>query len=427
MYSLRRFMIAGLWLGLSNALTTRGSEPIPPSKDPWYTAPDGFEKATPGTVLRIRPAPGDLPSLVGNTSEAYNVLYRTTDARNNPSWSVTTLLLPENANRDSTERKSLVSYQLAYDTPAVDWGPSYALYKGVSTVPIEIKAISALLSRGWYVSVPDYEGPLAAFGSGFQSAHSILDTLRVASSLHDIIGAGASDMQFALWGYSGGAHASGWAAELRAQYAPEVNIVAAAIGGIPASIQTVAKNTNRSPLSGLIVAMSLGLVAEFPEANETLSNAMNEYGLFNREGYYKARTRHLVANYDAYTYQDIAFYFTNGEMPFDIPVMQELIKNQSDLGNHGVPTMSYYMYATKIDLITGIIDTDNLVNKYCAAGANIMYERNAVGDHLAEAINTEDKVMDWFKGVFDGSITQTGCNTTDVSYGSGSSSNGGLS
>jgi hypothetical protein len=40
------------------------------------------------------------------------------------------------------ENRSLISYQLAYDTPAADWASSYALYKGVSTIPIEKRAVS---------------------------------------------------------------------------------------------------------------------------------------------------------------------------------------------------------------------------------------------------------------------------------------------
>jgi hypothetical protein len=133
-----------------------------------------------------------------------------------------------------------------------------------------------------FVTIPNYEGPLGAFGAGFNAAHTVLDGLRACASLRDIIGTEASNVQLALWGYSGGAHASAWAAELQDKYAPDVKITGAAIGGLPSNIFTVSHNTNKSPLSGLIVSMSVGLVAEFPEANETLWNSLHEFGLFNK-------------------------------------------------------------------------------------------------------------------------------------------------
>ena len=69
---------------------------IPPSQDPWYSAPDGYESTAPGAVLKIRKSP-DLESrkaFVRNCSDIYNILYRTTDSNYKPSWAVTTLFVP---------------------------------------------------------------------------------------------------------------------------------------------------------------------------------------------------------------------------------------------------------------------------------------------------------------------------------------------
>lgn len=38
-------------------------------------------------------------------------------------------------------------------------------------------------------------------------------------------------------GYSGGGHAAGWAAQLANEYAPELNIIGAALGGVPADLK----------------------------------------------------------------------------------------------------------------------------------------------------------------------------------------------
>ena len=71
--------------------------------------------------------------------------------------------------------------------------------------------MSLALGRGWYVNVPDYEGPTASFIAGVQEGHAILDSVRaVLSSGFGL----TADVSYALWGYSGGSIASEWAAEV---------------------------------------------------------------------------------------------------------------------------------------------------------------------------------------------------------------------
>lgn len=195
--------------------------PIPPLQDPWYTAPDGFESAKPGDVLRIREAPGNLTSLASNCSAAYNILYRTTNSQYKPDWAVTTVFVPV------TESPALLSYQIPYDSAWLDASPSYAFY--TSDGVRSLLDISTGLSSGWFVNVPDYEGPLASFTAGVQSGHATIDSIRAAFNANETLGLDV-DARYAMWGYSGGALASEWAAELAVQYAPEV--------GSPSSIPT---------------------------------------------------------------------------------------------------------------------------------------------------------------------------------------------
>src|SRR6478609_5117157 len=127
-----------LWLGLAAAAQGHihkravSSEPLPPSEDPWYTAPEGYENKEPGTVLRLRPAPGNLTRITGNSSATYNILYRTTDSQYKPTWAVTTLFVPKlGANSTAAtlfSQSALLSYQVPYDSADVDASPSYAVY-----------------------------------------------------------------------------------------------------------------------------------------------------------------------------------------------------------------------------------------------------------------------------------------------------------
>ena len=86
------------------------------------------------------------------------------------------------------------------------------------------------LTQGFAVIVPDTEGQRADFAAGPEYGMNTLDSIRAAFN-SSTVGLPA-DARIALLGYSGGAIASEWAAELA--YAPDVNgrLIGAAIGGV---------------------------------------------------------------------------------------------------------------------------------------------------------------------------------------------------
>src|ERR1700743_468824 len=96
--------------------------PIPPSLDPFYTAPNGFETKTPGAVLKIRPAPGNLTATFNASASVFNILSRTTNSHYQPAWAVTTLFVPSEPARNVSN--PLLSYQVPYNTADVDGSPS---------------------------------------------------------------------------------------------------------------------------------------------------------------------------------------------------------------------------------------------------------------------------------------------------------------
>jgi hypothetical protein len=89
--------------------------PLPPSLDPWYRAPDGFNwwDYPPGTVLKIRRAPL-LNYTVGNAMAAYQILYRSTDSQYNAAWDVTTLFIPWWQYRCSATTAHLCQFAVHY-------------------------------------------------------------------------------------------------------------------------------------------------------------------------------------------------------------------------------------------------------------------------------------------------------------------------
>lgn len=165
---------------LSHTLPTRNSPALPPSQDPWYTAPEDLLSYPAGSIIRVRPDPLAIYAAIGKnlTSASYNILYRTTDSNDLPTFAVTTLLTPVLKSSSGKKSQGLVSYQIPYNSPSVDASPSWTLSTGLNwTFP----DITAALQQGWYVSVTDFEGPNATFGVGAAEGHAVLDGLRAVT------------------------------------------------------------------------------------------------------------------------------------------------------------------------------------------------------------------------------------------------------
>lgn len=408
-------LAASLFHG-ATALPTPGSTPIPPSQDPWYSAPEGFKEADPGAILRVRPAPGNLTVVVGNASAAYNILYRTTDSQYKPSWAVTTLLVPPVAASAAINQSVLLSYQIAYDSFDVNASPSYALY---SSPPSDI---ILALQRGWFVNVPDYEGPNASFTAGVQSGHATLDSVR--SVLASGFGLN-EDAQYALWGYSGGALASEWAAELQMQYAPELNIAGLAVGGLTPNVTSVMDTVTSTISAGLIPAAALGLSSQHPETYEFILSQLKTTGPYNRTGFLAAKDLTLSEAEVFYAFQNIFDYFVNGSATFQAEVVQKALNQDGYMGYHGFPQMPVLAYKAIHDEISPIQDTDRVIKRYCGLGLNILYERNTIGGHSAEQVNGNARAWNWLTSIFDGTYAQQykteGCTIRNVTLNTTSS------
>jgi hypothetical protein len=119
--------------------------------------------------------------------------------------------------------------------------------------------VNSSLAKGWFVNVPDYEGPLASFTAGVMSGHATLDSVRATLSLRETLPGLdlPEDTRYAMWGYSGGALASEWAAELQVQYAPELNFSGAALGGLTPNVTSVLMAINKSYAAGLAPVCNL--------------------------------------------------------------------------------------------------------------------------------------------------------------------------
>ncbi|KAL5589410.1 hypothetical protein FOVSG1_011277 [Fusarium oxysporum f. sp. vasinfectum] len=415
-----------LWLGLAAAAQGHlhkrvvSSEPLPPSEDPWYTAPEGYENKEPGTVLRLRPAPGNLTRITGNSSATYNILYRTTDSQYKPTWAVTTLFVPKlGANSTAAtlfNQSALLSYQVPYDSADVDASPSYAVYSADGVSSLEL--FNAALGLGVFLSVPDYEGPLASFTAGVISGHATLDSIRAVLSLG--LGLNTTNPRVALWGYSGGALASEWASELAVQYAPDLQdtVVGAALGGLTPNVTAVLDAISGKDAAGLAPSSILGLTSQYPDVQKYVLSQLKTSGENNKTAFLAAENYTLAEAGAAFAGVDIFDFFKDGEKLFRDPRVQRIVNRDGIMGYHGVPQWPIFAYQGVHDEISPIANTDKLIERYCGVGANILYQRNTVGTHSQNFVLNAATAIQWLAtvltGQYDKAYKTEGCTIQNV-------------
>ncbi len=388
--------------------------PLPPSIDPWYRAPYGWEEADPGDVLKIRQAPR-LNQTVGNAMTAYHILYRSTDSEYNPTWDVTTLFIPLWQHRCTAATSvqcahALLSYQIPYDSCNLDASPSYSLYIGEP-----FGEISDALSLGWFVSVPDYEGPLASYGAGVQAGHATLDGVRAVLQVAGYFGFRLPKAKVALWGYSGGALASEWAAELAVQYAPTLRIAGMALGGLTPNVTSVASFINGGECAGLFPSALIGITSQHPAAYRWMISRLKPMGA---AAFLSAKYMSAPQALAVFQRQNIYDYFIGCYEDLHVAVMKEAYDTDGYMGYHGVPKMPVFIYKAVYDQLSSVQDTDDLVARYCKVGANILYHRNYLGGHNMELFNGRQRAFTFLSSVLDGSydeVYQTlGCTIVNV-------------
>ena len=75
----------------------------------------------------------------------------------------------------------MISYHEFYDALGSQCDPSYTLRGGKSSSSaVDVTMIASMVSAGYTVVVPDYEGPNMRWTIGKESAHAALDGIRAA-------------------------------------------------------------------------------------------------------------------------------------------------------------------------------------------------------------------------------------------------------
>lgn len=363
-----------------------------PLGDPWYDPPAGFESTPPGTVLAARPVTVR-PLLTPVVST--EVLVRSTDTQGRPVPVVATVIVPA-APWTGAGPRPVVDYNMAIDSLGNTCAPSYQMPRGQS---LEVVAVQYFLARNYAVVVPDHEGPRQAYAAGRMAGHAVLDALRAAVGT-PVLGL-TPGAPIAMTGYSGGAIATGWAAQLAPSYAPELNVVGAAMGGTPADPRLLLDSLDgRNLASGVLLAATLGLAREYPEL----------YPLFNDDAWrlgYLARDLCLPG-----------FAIPGAVLPIraeqlsDVPDVLDTPAARAVLADTRLgglaPTAPILLYHGLQEFWITRANAEHLQSDWCARGADVRLVE-LPGEHLIVALSGIPPAYHWIDARLAGTPVEPGC------------------
>jgi pimeloyl-ACP methyl ester carboxylesterase len=386
------------WIGRAPHEDVRRRRPVLPDDDPFYHPPAGFEHAAPGTVLRSRDVELAFMGLIPQKFTATQLLYRSTDRNGMPEATVTTVLVP--TERGPEQVCPVVSYQCAIDAVASRCFPSYALRRGafaVGALPqFELLLITAALAEGWAVSVPDHEGSHGIWGAPYEPGYRVLDGVR-ASLAYERLSLSPS-APVGLWGYSGGGLASAWAAEVAADYAPELDIAGAVLGSPVGDLGHTFRRLNGSLFSGLPSMVVAALSDVYPELDRVIQRHATEEGRALLESLKKMTTVGAVIRM---AYKDLDSYV---DCPLDEildgPEVQ-FVFDDIKLGKQA-PTPPVLIVQAVHDSIVSVDVIDELAENYRAAGAAVTYHRDMFSEHVLLHPMSAPMALRWLRDRFAG-------------------------
>jgi pimeloyl-ACP methyl ester carboxylesterase len=361
-------------LGLYERLSSRLLVEITaPADDAFYGVTEDLESFRPGAVLDSRSVEVRMLRRVLE-ADAWNVRFRSTDTRGRAVAAVTTVMVPRDRSGGSV--RPMLSYQPAIDGlgPAAD--PSFTLRQGNQ---LEVPIVARALRRGWAVIATDHTGPRHAFGAGVLAGRVVLDGIRAALTFEP---AGIDAVApIGIWGYSGGAQATLSAAEQHPSYAPELNIVGVAAGGIPVDPASTTgdfeDHYDGSVLSGIPLGALIGVSREHPE--------VDLLGSLTPEG------RALVAAAEEMTVEQLlmSFPFLRWDHHLTVSRVMEVpglrAAFEASRFAQATPTATMYLYHGVHDQNLPIAEADELVDRYRRQGAEVAYRRVRVGEHMTVA------------------------------------------
>lgn len=413
----RTQIVGGFWDGVRPLLDVQN----PADQPEFYEAPEGVDVSAlaPGTVLRERTFKYYVATME-TSLDVTQLLYVTTSALGVLETNVTSVIHPPQGTDGS-----IVAYQSFYDTSNPVDNPSRSIAGNLSLgglIPaLENVFILPALLAGHSVVVADTQGKDANFAAGPAYGAATLDSLRAATAATttEI----KPDSNIGLFGYSGGAIASNWAAIRAREYAPEIEqrLIGVAQGGLMVNpINNLDYASDGLVWSG-VVGLALSSLGDTYQVD--ISQYLNEYGL---AAYADTRNLSIIEaqyRYPSLKWTDIA----KPEYPNlnEIPELKKII-DTLNMGAWDSPKIPMFIFQgaggekegtpvhPEVGMGDGIMvtkDVRTLARQYCAAGTAIEYREYQPLSHFLTALLWATEGYAWLESKFHGAAATNNCQT----------------
>jgi triacylglycerol lipase len=337
--------------------------------------------------------------------QAWQIQYVSEDTSGQLQADVATVVKPTTPG--PTPR--LLSYQPAIDSDSPTCQPSYLLTQPPAVLGYEslgglesFAAVATGTQLGYTVVIPDFEGPNNEWAAGIEAGYGTLDGIRAAENFAPL-DLNGDQTPVGLMGYSGGSQASEFAAEEAPAYAPELNIVGAAIGGLPVNIGHIAAKADGGLFAGIYFAAAVGVARAYPQIE--IDSLLNQAG----EQMKQAIGGMCIVQFAlTYAFQRIESYTKGGLNPLSNPTVQQVIADDT-MGVVGVPRIPLQIYMATFDELVVTPDVTTLVKNYCAAGATIQYLQFPLADHVTAELEGLPGAIAYMQARFAGQPAPSTC------------------
>jgi triacylglycerol lipase len=397
-----RAIAIGLMIALAAVLvgpTHAGADPLMPAPDPdpFYAAPPDLDAHANGDVLKVRERPWHV---FFPTSRVFEVLFRSTDSEDKPIAANTTYLLPSNHTPDGP----LFSYQHIINALGTKCKVASKLWTSdPMNLILEMPGLNLALARGWSVTLTDHLGPRMSYGAARLGGQITLDAIKAVKKVPEFM---VTNSPVAMGGYSGGGMATAWAAALAPTYAPELNIVGAAYGGVPMNLGTMARALGTQPhiAFGLAAIALLGLEREYPDRIDVASQ-LNPFGRW---------LANFVINGCTNEAMFVGLYKSSDQLTdrrdyMDTPAVWQILNENSLEFYPGIPKTPIFEWHSPIDGLIPVDAIDNTLGRYCQNGVELFTMITPTPDHLSAAPLGMFQALDWIDRKYQGLPTQRVC------------------
>ncbi|WFD33049.1 hypothetical protein MSPP1_004106 [Malassezia sp. CBS 17886] len=370
--------------------------------------PDGFEDEEPGTVLRSREVDIGQFGLFQVDAQGYQVLYRSSGVNESQATAaITTIIVPHHHVKDK-----LMLTLSPEDSASYSCRPSRALehtghldFESLIS-RAEILTYSVYLQQGWVITAPDHEGPMSAFAAGPLEGRISLDAARATLNFKKV--ELKKHTKINVIGYSGGAIAAGWAAELKHSYANELNVVGWAMGGTPANLSRVIEYVDGGVAAGLIPLGMAGVINAYPE----LMSVAHRYATKSGQRALKWVWNHCgVLSAVPFAFQSVGSFIKGYSSIDDVPGIKTIIESLTmGMSKKHYPREPVYMFHATTDELVAYDQAIDTAKRWCEYGSRVHFvTETAPSEHIVAYILTLPWIVRFMKDRFDGKDFYDGC------------------